>query len=54
MTLSIEKLWNIGSWAHMAAFAQAIAVGVSILAAAHYLHGIGAPLHVARAILLGV
>ena len=54
MTITIEKLWNIGSWAHMAAFAQAIAVGVSILAAAHYLRGLGAPLHVARAILLGI
>lgn len=53
MTLTIEKLWNLGAWASVADFARAIALGVSVMAAAHYLHGLGAPLNVARAILLG-
>jgi hypothetical protein len=51
---SIERLWNMSTWGEAAQLALAIAAGVSMFAAAHYLAGLGAPLSVARLILLGV
>jgi len=57
MKPTLESLWNtsmISIWSDAADLARAIAVGVSIYAAAHYLAGIGAPLSIARQILLGV
>ncbi len=54
MKSSIERLWNLSAWSDVAQLALAIATGVSMLAAAHYLHGVGVPLSMARLILLGV
>jgi hypothetical protein len=54
---SIESLWNtsmLSIWCDAAHLARAIMVGVSVLAAAHYLAGQGFPLSTARLILLGV
>ncbi len=52
--MTTERFWNLAAWADVAQLARAIAVGVSIFAAAHYLAGLGMPLRFARHILLGV
>ena len=52
--MTTERLWNLNTWTDTAALARAIAVGVSLFAAAHYLAGMGMPLAFARHILLGV
>jgi len=62
MRPTLESLWNtsmISIWSDAARQARAIAVGVSVLAAAHYLAALHAagynfPLSIARQILLGV
>ncbi len=48
---SLESLWNVSPLAQLA---RAIMVGVSVLAAAHYLAAMGVSLAGARMILLGV
>jgi len=47
-------MWNLSAWSDVAQLALAIAAQVGIFAAAHYLHGMGAPIGFARMILLGV
>jgi hypothetical protein len=54
MSRATELLWNLNAWADVANLARAIMVGVSVLAAAHYLAGLGVSLGMARQILLGV
>jgi len=57
MKSSIERLWNItalSSWSEAAYFAGLLMASCSVLEAANYLRSLGAPLSVARAILLGV
>jgi hypothetical protein len=57
MKTSIERLWNAGSlaaWSEAAHFAMLVMTTVSVFEAANYLRSLGAPLSIARLILLGV
>jgi len=56
MKPSFERLWNsanLALWSEAAYFATLLATA-SVFEAARYLHSVGAPLSIARAILLGV
>jgi len=54
--MNIERVWNInlGSWSDVAYLAMMLMTTGSVLEAATYLRSLGAPLSIARQILLGV
>ena len=53
----IERLWNLpglAAWSDVAYLAMMLMTTASVLEAATYLRSLGAPLSIARRILLGV